>query len=161
MIISYVLVIALFFFWSHGFNNIEFINDMGKGTLFLYFNILSMYIIFMDRYIRDQTFEARQRFYMFLVFALNAIMSRVFSIVHTAGNQDLFFTIIASFPYMIYLIYFMRELLTRIINTDQDVVTEIEEGFVINKFYFAVIFLFSGLLGYVTHLMLNKLFGNS
>lgn len=61
----------------------------------------------------------------------------------------------AIFPYLVYGMRAARKFIEWSTNASSKDIKDLEESFFLNRIFYGVIFFFSGILGYVTHQLLN------
>jgi hypothetical protein len=155
IILICILITFLFIYWTRAFNNSEFASQLGSEDIMFFIVILSAFIIITDHLIVNKSFELKLRFYIFLIFIMNLAVSRIIRHMYEINDLDTLFIATAAFPYLVYGMRFLRKFIQWSTSASDKNIKEIEEGFFINRIYYGVILLFTGIYGYITHVLLN------
>jgi len=153
----FILFTVFFLYWTELFNNPDFMVQFMREKTMYYIVISTAFILIMDMLIKNQRYESKLRFYIFLIFIINLIVSRIVRYKHGINHidLDLFFMVTAIFPYLVYGMRAARKFIEWSTNASSKDIKDLEESFFLNRIFYGVIFFFSGILGYVTHQLLN------
>jgi len=149
-----VLIGALFVFWSFLSTNEGFRDRVASEGALVFLLISTIYMLLNDLYIKGRNKELMYRFMIFLILAINVIISRWFYHNLKFDDHEILFITISSLPYMIFSPYLFRKFISAVTNATSDEVTWVENGFIVNRVFYLGIALFSGALGYGTHLLI-------
>ena|SRR5690606_38888491 len=150
-----ILFTVFFIYWTEAFNNSYFMSQLNREKITYYLVISSAFIIITDKLIVNLRLEHKLRFYISLIFIINLVVSRIIKHKYEINNLDLFFIVTAVFPYLVYGMRFLRRFIEWTTNASDKDIKEFEETFFLNRIFYGVILLFTGILGYVTHELLN------
>ncbi|RJX37577.1 hypothetical protein D3P09_21610 [Paenibacillus pinisoli] len=159
-LIRYGLLFSCLAFWVSFYIYPEFAVYMKTSGVIVYMFVTVILVLWLDDYMDDKPSERVNRLIFFTLFTGSTIMSRIVYGRMDSGDHEILLVITASLPYMLYIFFLFRKLTSKLTIKSAVGISSLFNGFLFQRIAYLLVMGSAFLLGYGTHILLEKIWGN-
>lgn len=159
-LIRYGLLLSFLAFWMSFYTYPEFAVYMKTSGVIVYLFVTVILVLWLDGYMDGKPRERANRLIFFTLFTGSTIMSRIVYDRMDGGDHEILLIITASLPYMLYIYYLVRKAVAFLTLKTEQELGQLWHAFFIGRIFYAIVMGSAFLLGYGTHILFEKIWGN-